>query len=109
MATRVAGEVNSVGGWLEIIRPWSLSWESHFGEGIDDPADEDSLTGRVQNQVVFGNLIWQVTEELSTGCEIGILANALPGRPRGQIPSTQPKPSTPGEAITVEWMVRYDF
>jgi len=101
--------IRSTGGWLELVRIWSPAWESHFGLGIDDPRDEDSLIERVQNQFVFGNLIWQVTEELSTGWEIAYWRTLYQERRAGQIPPTLLTPSTPGDAVTLEWMVRYDF
>lgn len=101
--------IRSTGGWLELVRVWSPEWESHFGAGIDDPNDEDSLMGRVQNQVFFGNLIWQVTDELSTGWEVAYWRTLYGDRRAGQVPPALLTPSTPGDAVTLEWMVRYDF
>lgn len=101
--------IHSTGGWLELVSHWSPAWESHFGAGIDDPADEDSLMGRVQNQVVFGNVIWQVTPELSTGWELGYWRTLYQDRREGQILSALLTPSAPGEAVTLEWMLRFEF
>ncbi|HSG73140.1 MAG TPA: hypothetical protein VLA12_22185 [Planctomycetaceae bacterium] len=101
--------IHSEGGWIELAMQLSPRLESHIGFGIDDPEDEDSLLGRVQNSFVFGNLILQVTDELSTGVEIAFWRTLYHDRRVGMIPAALITPRTPGEAITLDWMVRYDF
>ncbi|MCA9067512.1 MAG: hypothetical protein KDA84_01215 [Planctomycetaceae bacterium] len=101
--------IRSTGGWTELVWAWSPMWESHCGLGIDDPNDSDSLVGRVQNEVVFGNLILHMTENLSTGCELAYWRTLYQDQRRGQIPVPLLTPSAPGKALTLEWMVRYDF
>lgn len=101
--------IRSTGGWLELVRVWSPAWETHAGFGIDDPDNRDSLMGRVQNEVYFTNLILHLTDQLSTGWEIAYWQTLYKDRRVGQVPSALLTPNAPGEAITLEWMVRYDF
>jgi hypothetical protein len=101
--------IHSEGGWIELAMQLSPRLESHIGFGIDDPEDEDSLLGRVQNSFAFGNLILQVTDELSTGVEIAFWRTLYHDRRVGMIPAALITPRTPGEALTLDWMVRYDF
>lgn len=88
-----------------VVKAWSSSQQSHFGCGIDDPANSDFLTGRTMNQFMFGNFIWQVTSELSTGMELNWWRTFY----QDQRGLDDLLPTTPGEAITWEWMVRYNF
>jgi hypothetical protein len=101
--------IHAQGGWFEVVKQWHPRWESHFGAGIDDPKNEDSLLGRVQNSFIFGNLIFQVTEEFSTGFEIAYWRTLYQERRVGMIPDELLTPSAPGKALTLDWMVRYDF
>jgi hypothetical protein len=97
--------IHATGGWMELVKAWSANRRSHFGFGIDDPANDDFTIGRSMNQFVFGNLIWQVTTELSTGMELNWWRTLYQDR-RG---IDEFFPTAAGEAITWEWMVRYDF
>ncbi|MBD3676414.1 MAG: hypothetical protein HUJ26_23125 [Planctomycetaceae bacterium] len=101
--------IHSDGGWFELDQQWNPVWESHFGAGIDDPEDEDSLLGRTQNSFVFGNLIFQVNDRLSTGWEVTWWKTLYHDERAGLIPAADLTPRTPGEAVTLEWMVRYNF
>lgn len=101
--------IHSDGGWFELVQHWNPQLESHFGAGIDDPEDEDSLLGRVQNSFAFGNLIVHVTDTFSTGCEIVWWRTLYHDTRAGLINPALLTPSQPGEALTLEWMVRYDF
>jgi hypothetical protein len=101
--------IHSQGGWIELERQWNSRLESHFGAGIDDPADEDSLLGRTQNSFVFGNLILHITERFYTGWELTWWKTLYHDTRAGQINPALLTPSLPGEAATLEWMVRYDF
>ena len=101
--------IRSTGGWLALEHVWSAEWESRYGAGIDDPNDEDSLMGRVQNQFLFANLIWHVTTNLSTGWEVAYWRTLYQDTRAGQVPDFLLMPRSPGEAVTLEWMVRYDF
>ena len=64
--------IGSEGGWGEVYYYWHPCLHSHFGYGIDNPHDED-LGGpgqRTKNQVIFGNLIWDVTKNFQIGFEV---------------------------------------
>lgn len=101
--------IDSIGGWVALEKHWSPSWESNIGMGIDDPTDTDSYLGRVQNSFVFTNLIWHVTKELRTGFEVTWWKTLYQEQRVGLIPPELETPTEPGNAITLEWMVRYDF
>ena len=101
--------IHSTGGWGELVKVWSPSWETHVGFGADDPANGDFVFGRGLNQFIFGNQIWHVTDSLSTGLELSWWRTLYQESRAGRIPAALQAPSAPGEAVTVEWMVRYDF
>ncbi len=64
--------IDSEGGWGEVYFYWHPCLHSHFGYAIDDPHDEDvgGPGERTKNQVVFGNLIWDVTKNFQIGFEV---------------------------------------
>jgi len=101
--------IHSTGGWLEAVYLWNSQWESHVGFGIDDPENDDSLLGRIRNQFVFGNLILHVTPGLHTGFEVTWWETDYHETRRGLIDPALLTPDAPGRAVTLEWMVRYDF
>lgn len=101
--------IHSSGGWIETVFIWTPQWESHVGVGVDDPDDSDSLLGRTFNRFIFGNLIWNVTEQLKTGVELTFWKTEYQETRKGLIDPALLSPSAPGRATTVEWMVRYDF
>jgi len=101
--------IHADGGWVEVVQKWTPRLESHFGAGIDDPEDEDSLLGRTQNTFVFGNLIFHLSDHISTGGEVTWWKTLYHEERADMIPPKLLTPDTPGEAITLEWMVRYDF
>lgn len=101
--------IRTTGGWLEIVKSWSSAWRSHAGAGVDDPLDSDFLFGRSRNQFVFANLVWQVNSGLSTGLEVGWWRTLYQDHRAGLIDPSLLAATAPGEAVTLEWMVRYDF
>ena len=101
--------IRSNGGWGEIRYDWSDRLSSHVGYGVDDPNNDDSLFGRVYNQMLFANVILNVTPQLATGLEVGARKTLYQERRRGLIPTDQLTSSEPGEAITIDWMVKYAF
>lgn len=101
--------VHSTGGWLELAKRWSSSWESHAGTGIDDPANGDFLVGRGMNQFVYVNQIWHATDALSTGLELAWWRTTYHEARGGQIPPNLLSFASSGEAYVLECMVRYDF
>jgi hypothetical protein len=101
--------IHSTGGWLEAVYQWTPRWESHLGFGIDDPANHDSLLGRIRNQFIFGNLIWHVTPKLDTGFEMTWWETDYQEQRSGLINPALLTPDERAQAVTLEWMVKYDF
>jgi hypothetical protein len=101
--------ISSTGGWGEFWFDWTPSWQSRFGCGIDDPENDDSLIGRVSNQFIFGNLIYRVSNNLTTGIEVTYWKTRYQERRVGLIPPDQLTPSQSGESVVIDWMVKYSF
>ena len=57
-------------GWDEVVTTLSAEWKHHAVFGVHNPDDNDSLHGRLKNQFLFANLIWHMTERLSSGWEV---------------------------------------
>ncbi len=86
------------GGWIEAYYYWTDKCHSHVGYTLDDPLDSDitAAAGRTYNQVVWGNVIYDVTKQFQLGLEVGswrTLFNA----------------EEPANSIRTEFMVRYGF
>lgn len=63
--------IDASGGWGEVYVYWTPCLHSHLGYGIDDPDNGDLSTGqRLRNEVVFGNLIWDITDQFQVGFEV---------------------------------------
>lgn len=67
--------VRSSGGWMEVFVYWTPFVHSHFGYGIDDPIDRDipvsaAALGRVRNDVIFGNVLWDINQAFRIGFEV---------------------------------------
>lgn len=101
--------IRSTGGWGEVWFQWTDRVGFHCGYGIDDPNDEDLLVGRVQNQFFFANIVADVTPALTTGLEVSYFETKYLESRNGLIPDDQLGPSAPGEAVTIDWMVKYAF
>ncbi|HYW81526.1 MAG TPA: hypothetical protein VE890_18215 [Thermoguttaceae bacterium] len=68
------GAIRSSGGWIELFTYWTPCLHSHFGGSIDNPIDRDvadsgAAFGRVQNDVYFANLLWDVNQTFRVGFE----------------------------------------
>ena len=101
--------INATGGWGEIWFDWTSSWQSRVGYGIDDPDNDDSLLGRISNQFIFGILIYEVSDNLTTGIEVTYWKTRYQERRAGLIPPDQLSPSQPGKSVVIDWMVKYSF
>lgn len=101
--------IRATGGWFEVWHDWTPCLHSHVGFALDDPRDNDSLFGRNYNQVIFANLILDVSDNLTTGLEVTSRKTLYRETRVGLIPPDQLTPSAPGEAVTIDWMVRYQF
>ncbi len=62
--------IRSRGGWVDVWYDWVPNkLHSHVGYSIDDPVDSDLTAGRRYNHFIFGNLTYDVTEDLLVGVE----------------------------------------
>lgn len=101
--------IRSTGGWSELWYQMTPQQRFHFGGGVDDPNDKDSLLGRSSNMFVYFNIIRNITPALSTGLELAYWKTNYRETRIGQIPADQLMPTEPGEAVTIDWMVKYEF
>ncbi|MCA9229608.1 MAG: hypothetical protein KDA57_03085 [Planctomycetales bacterium] len=101
--------IESIGGWVDVQYVWTPKLRTHVGYGIDDPNDDDMLLGRVSNQVLFVNLTCDVTPQLLTGLETSYWKTHYQETRGGLVPDDQLGPTAPGEAVVVEFMVKYSF
>ncbi len=76
---------------------------------MDDPNDKDSLLGRSFNQFIFANLVYDITQRFTTGLEVTYWKTLYYETRTGLIPADQLAPTQPGEAVTIDWMVKYEF
>jgi hypothetical protein len=101
--------IRSTGGWAEIWYDITPNVHTHFGFGIDDPIDIDSLLGRTYNRTVYGNVLLDLTEHLMTGLEVSswrtTFHNITDQPPFVPVDG----PREPGKAIAIDWTVRYKF
>jgi hypothetical protein len=88
---------------------WTPQCHSHVGFGIDDPQNRDSLVGRIQNHSIYTNLLVDLSPQLTTGIEVAIWRTLYHDLRVGQIPDSLLQPDAPGEAVTIDWMVKYAF
>ena len=71
----VFNPIRSTGGWAEFYYHWSPCLHSHMGYCVDDPLDRTVVEGLtaarpIRNQLIFANLIWDVSESLEIGFEV---------------------------------------
>jgi hypothetical protein len=86
------------GGWLEVYHYWTKKMHSHFGYCLDDPTDSDvsGATGRIYNQAIFGNVMYDVTKQFQLGLEVSSWRTLYVGE-------------LPGESVRTEFMAKYGF
>lgn len=101
--------IESKGGWAELRYEWCDWLATHIGFGVDDPVDTDFLIGRTRNQYYYTNAIVELTEELSTGFEVSLWKTDYQDRREGIIEDDLLSPQEAGEAVTIDWMLKYDF
>ncbi len=105
----VRRSIRSTGGWVDLWHDWTPRLHSHTGFGIDDPNDDDSLFGRTYNQFIFANFTYDITDHWVTGFEVTDWKTLYQEKRTGLIPPNELLPSTPGRAVVLEWLVKYDF
>jgi hypothetical protein len=63
--------VHATGGWGQVDYYFTPCLHSHFGAGVDNPADSDLFLGQIaQNRTIFANLIWDVNSSLRLASEL---------------------------------------
>lgn len=101
--------IRSTGGWGEVTYAWSPKVSLHAGASIDDPNDNDSLIGRTKNQVVYANVIYRASDQLTTGIEVSSWRTEYHNRTDEPGFTFVDSPTAPGEAVLFDWTVRYSF
>ncbi|MFO0915853.1 MAG: hypothetical protein U0795_23040 [Pirellulales bacterium] len=71
--------------------------------------NRDFLVGRSYNQVIFANLVLDVTKHLQTGLEVGQWMTFYRDAREGQVAPELFGPTAPGRAVTIDWMIKYAF
>ena len=101
--------IRASGGWGELWYHWTPRLRSHVGYGIDDPNENDRQFGISSNQFFFTNIVVDVNSRLTTGFEVTYFQTLYAETRTGQIPPELLRPSTPGKAVTLNWMIKYAF
>ena len=103
------GAIRASGLWGEFWWDWRPDLQSRVGYGLDDPVNQDFLIGRTYNQYLYYQILWKVSEQLSTGIEVSYWQTFYQDRRAGSIPTENLFPTQPGKAFTVDWMIKYAF
>ncbi len=101
--------IRSTGGWFDVGVDWTDRFHTHAGWGLDDPVNTDFLFGRTYNQFFFVNFTYDVTKNFVTGIEVTSWKTLYQDRRTGQIPDANLAPTRPGEAVVIDWMLKYSF
>ncbi|TWT81908.1 hypothetical protein CA13_33630 [Planctomycetes bacterium CA13] len=102
--------IDTTGGWGELSYVLTKKATAHMGYSIDDPDDNDSLLGRTKNQVIYTNIFYKVTDDLTTGFEVSSWRTDYHNRTDEPGYVYQPNaPTEPGKAVLFDWTLRYKF
>lgn len=101
--------IHSIGGWFDVGYEISDQLQTNLGFGAEDPDDNDLLMGRVFNQFLFVNMIYELTAGLRTGVEVSYWKTKYEEDRTGLVDPALLIADAPGRSVTIEWMVRYDF
>jgi hypothetical protein len=88
--------IRDSGGWIDVwydMRP-EMHW--HVGYSIDDPLDQDLTVGRLYNQYLYANFVYDFSPSLNAGLEIASWKTLFVGL-------------EPGNAVRLEGVIRYNF
>jgi hypothetical protein len=66
--------IHATGGWFDIWYKWQPNICTHTGYSVDDPLDKDitMATGKTLNQMIFTNVLYDVTKNLQIGFEVDV-------------------------------------
>ncbi len=103
--------IRATGGWGEVAYDVTPNVHTHFGFGVDDPNNADSLIGRTYNRSIYGNVMFDLTEHLRTGFEVASWRTQYHNETLDETDPDLviPGPTAPGEAMVYEWTVQYRF
>jgi hypothetical protein len=66
--------IHSTGGWADVWYKWTPQVTTHTGYAVDDPLNSDfsakSTTARTYNQMIYTNILYDVTKNLQLGFEV---------------------------------------
>lgn len=62
--------VEAIGGWGSLWIQPSDKVKFSGGYGLDDPKDEDLLSGRAKNSCIFGNIRYYIVPKVTLGLEV---------------------------------------
>jgi hypothetical protein len=88
--------IHATGGWIDVYFDWTPTVHTHSGFAIDDPLNHDMTSGRVRNQMIFNNILWDATKNLQLGFEVDIW-------------ETHYIALAPGEGTRLEFAAKYKF
>lgn len=101
--------IRATGGWGEIWFDVTPKVHTHLGYGVDDPNNADSLIGRTSNSVVYSNVFLDCTKQLTTGLEVSYWRTNYHNRTSEPGFTPIASPTLPGDAVAIDWTVRYKF
>lgn len=95
--------IRSAGGWFDVWYDWTPRLHTRTGYGLDDPNNNDVVSGRSYNQYLYANASFDVTKMLNVGLEVTswktLYQETDPGRPQLK----------PGESVEFEFTGKYMF
>jgi hypothetical protein len=63
--------IRAMGGWLSLEQKFTPEVRGHLGVGIDDANHNDLSPGlRSRNMAYWGNVMWNITQQLTWGMEV---------------------------------------
>jgi hypothetical protein len=98
--------IRSTGGWFDVWFDLTPRWQTRAGWGLDDPNNHDLLVGRTYNQYYYWNLGCAITKNLFSGIEITSWKTLYQDNRPAPFDTG---PTRPGESVTFDWMVKYEF
>jgi hypothetical protein len=90
--------IRSTGGWGEIWYDFTCRFHTHVGYSVDAPNAHDLATAgeRRYNQVLWGNLVYDITKNWLAGIEVSYWKTLYVGL-------------VPGESVRTEFVMKYGF
>jgi hypothetical protein len=103
VALETRNTIRASGGWFDVWYDWTPRLHSRSGYGLDDPFDQDLLTGRSYNQYIYANTSFDVTKQLNIGLEVSSWKTLYLEKRPGQ------RQLRPGESVGFEFTGKYGY